>query len=72
MNPAQPWLDAHRAQTEWLEDVIAGLLINGVQQEEIEIHYFQSEPGRCVVVVRGSPKYEHRITFKSSDSRRSL
>lgn len=67
MNVAQAWQQAHREQSEWLEDVLAGLLINGVAQDDIEIHYFQTDPGRCVVVVRGKPKYEHRISFTRSN-----
>jgi len=47
--PAQPWLNARREQSDWLEDVLAGLLINGVAQDDIEILYFTQEPGRCVV-----------------------
>lgn len=41
----------------WLEDVLAGLLVAGVRQDEIEI---QVHPADCktVVAVRGVPKYE--------------
>lgn len=71
MNTAQFWLKAQREQSDWLEDVLAGLLINGVAQDDIEVLYFTHEPGRCVVRVCGVPKYEHRISFRSTDSRRS-
>jgi hypothetical protein len=39
----------------WLEDVMAGLLTNGVRIDEIKVQHY---PGRTVVTVRGVPKYE--------------
>jgi hypothetical protein len=50
-------------QNAWLEDVLAGLLINGVARDEVEIRRFQDEPWRVVVAVRGVPKYEHVVKF---------
>lgn len=42
----------------WLEDIAAGLIINGLRPDEVEI---QEHPdGRTVVAVRGVPKYEFR------------
>lgn len=41
----------------WLEDVLAGLLSNGVRMDEIEVCEFQGEL-RTQVRVRGVPKYE--------------
>lgn len=52
---------ALREQNEWLEDVLAGLLINGVAVDEIEIQQFNYDPLRVVVAVRGVPKYENTI-----------
>ena len=48
-------------QANWLEDVLAGLLINDVSRLDIEIRYFQNDPFRIVVAVRGVVKYEHKI-----------
>ena len=42
-------------QKEWLEDILAGLLSNGVPHNEIHIH---RHPRRTVVTVRGVAKYE--------------
>lgn len=53
--------EAQKEQAEWLEDVLAGLLCNGVQREEINVQYFISDPGLTRVTVRGVPKYEHRV-----------
>ena len=47
------------AKANWLEDVIGGLLINGVTLGEIEI---QEHLGCTRVAVRGEPRYEFRIT----------
>jgi hypothetical protein len=41
--------------TDWLEDVLAGLLINGVRLGDIKIKHY---PGRTVITVHGIPKYE--------------
>lgn len=43
-----------------LEDILAGLMINGVRRDEIEIHEHQD---RTVVLVRGSPRYELKVRF---------
>ncbi len=45
-------------QTEWLEDIAAGLLSNGVTPGEVEVQYHPDL--RIVVVVRGAPLYEWR------------
>lgn len=55
--------EAIKSRADWLEDVLAGLLINGVRREDIEI---QEHPDcRTVVAVRGEPKYEWRIAAGS-------
>jgi hypothetical protein len=52
-------------RNEWLDDVIAGLLINGVPSTDICIeHHLMS---RIVVTVRGVPKYEWRIRDRVLD-----
>lgn len=51
------------ARSEWLEDVIAGLLAAGCTKDEIQVQEFQSDPLRTVVAVRGVPKYEWRGKF---------
>lgn len=61
---ARKCVEAQRAQDDWLEDVLAGLLAAGCTGDEIEVQRFQSDPGRVVVGVRGVQKYEHRITMK--------
>jgi hypothetical protein len=45
-------------QSDWLEDVLAGLLSNGVRHNEIRIHRY---PSRTVVTVRGVAKYELKL-----------
>jgi hypothetical protein len=45
-------------QSDWLEDVLAGLLSNGVRHNEIRIHRY---PNRTVVTVRGVAKYELKL-----------
>lgn len=47
------------AKHNWLEDIIAGLLINGVHQTEIEIKEWPN--CRTTVAVRGADKYEFKI-----------
>ena len=59
--------DALSEQYAWLEDVLAGLLINGVTQDDIEVRRFQDDPLRVVVAVRGEPKYEHTIKVRFSE-----
>lgn len=52
---------ATRARMDWLEDVLAGLLANGVRIDEVEV---QEHPGnRTVVAVRGTPRYEWSVKF---------
>lgn len=52
---------ATRARMDWLEDVVAGLLANGVRIDEIDV---QEHPGnRTVVIVRGTPRYEWSVKF---------
>jgi hypothetical protein len=51
------------ARANWLEDVLAGLLINGVEKSEIEI---QERPeNRTVVAVRGMLKYEWKFEARA-------
>jgi len=45
-------------QSDWLEDVLAGLLSNGVRHNEIRIHRY---PNRTIVTVRGVAKYELKL-----------
>lgn len=47
------------ARADWLEDVLAGLLSNGVDVNEIHVgvHPFS----RTVISVRGTPRYEWTI-----------
>lgn len=52
------------AQANWLEDVLAGLLINGVTANEVEIREVQSNPSRMEVWVRGKLKYGYRTIWK--------
>jgi hypothetical protein len=59
----QKVMEAVRAQAEWLEEVLAGLLSAGVAQDDIEIRRFQSDPCRTVVAVKGEPKYENTVRF---------
>ena len=55
-------LNAMKNQAEWLEDILAGLLINGVSKDEIEVRRFV-ENHDVQVWVRGKPKYEHRLSI---------
>jgi hypothetical protein len=57
----EKYREAMMEQNAWLEDVLAGLLINGVTKDEIEVRRFQDNPLKVVVAVRGVPKYEHTI-----------
>lgn len=58
---------ATRARMDWLEDVLAGLLSNGVRIDEIDV---QEHPGnRTVVVVRGTPRYEWSVSFSEQEGR---
>lgn len=50
-------------QAYWLEDVLAGLLVAGCSESDIEVRRFQDDPLRIVVAVRGVPKYEHKISL---------
>lgn len=46
----------------WVEDVLAGLLINGVSSDEIEVQ--QHDGGlRTVVIVRGEKMYERALSY---------
>jgi hypothetical protein len=49
-----------RKEANEIEDILAGLMINGVRQDEIEI---QRHPDKTVIVVRGVPRYELTTTF---------
>lgn len=49
---------------EWAEDIVAGLLCNGVRRDEIKIiTYVQSNTMQ--ISVRGVVRYEHRIIYSS-------
>jgi hypothetical protein len=51
--------EARAAYANWLDDIIAGLLINGVPKEDIEI---ERHPDlSTVVVVRGVPRYKFNL-----------
>ena len=52
-------------QAEEIEGILAGLLINGVRQDEIEV---QHHPGRVVIAARGEPRYEVRVKFSIRDA----
>jgi hypothetical protein len=45
-------------QSDWLEDILAGLLSNGLRHNEIQIHRHRD---RTVVTVRGVAKYELKV-----------
>lgn len=53
------------ARAAWLEDVLAGLLANGVRKDEIEIQ--ERAGNHTVVCVRGEAKYEWRWAVSASD-----
>jgi hypothetical protein len=53
---------AQKSRADWLEDVLAGLLINGVAMTEIKLEEHPHE-NRTVVVVRGVPMYEWRLNL---------
>lgn len=47
------------AYTNWIEDTIAGLLINGVSREDIEIQH--NDDLSTIVLVRGEPRYKYDL-----------
>lgn len=49
------------AKYNWLEDILAGLLINGVSMREVVICEYDR---RTIVEVRGVPRYEFIVTFE--------
>lgn len=49
----------YRDRAEWLEDILAGLLINGVRRDEVEVHHYPD--GLTSVVVRGERRYSYQI-----------
>lgn len=51
---------AIRKRANEIEDILAGLMINGVTKDEIEI---QEHPDRTLIVVRGVPRYEITTSF---------
>lgn len=53
-----------KRRAEWLEDVLAGLLSNGVAKDEIAV---EEHPDKCVVRVRGEARYERRLRFGEAD-----
>lgn len=48
-------------RSEWLEDVIAGLMCAGVKKDEIEIDVTDAPEFRTTVRVRGEVKYEYPL-----------
>jgi hypothetical protein len=48
-----------------IEDIVAGLMINGVTKDEIEI---QEHPDKTIIVVRGVPRYEVTAKFSVRDA----
>lgn len=50
------------AQANWLEDVLAGLLINGVSVNDVDVQYHPDN--RIVVAVDGVPKYTCSIMLQ--------
>ncbi len=56
--------EAMRAEADWLEDILAGLLINGIHKEEIEICRYQNDPLHITVKVKGTVKYQYRTILK--------
>lgn len=48
-----------------LDDIIAGLLINGVARDEIEV---RECPDKTLVCVRGVPRYELKVRFSVKDA----
>lgn len=59
--------EAMARKAEWLEDVIAGLMINGIDRADIEISECQDFRGTTfdtIVRVRGVPKYHHTISYQ--------
>lgn len=45
---------------EWMEDILAGLLVCGVKRDEIAVQHHPRN--RTVILVRGVQKYEWRGT----------
>jgi len=52
-------------QSDWLEDVLAGLLSNGVRHNEIRIQRYTN---RTIVTVRGVAKYELKLGISGEKS----
>jgi hypothetical protein len=48
--------------TNLLEDVLAGLLTNGVRLGDIKINHY---PNRTVITVHGVEKYERKLSARS-------
>lgn len=51
------------AKQEWLEEVVDGLLSNGVRRNDIMFREFVGE-NRTEVVVRGVARYQLQLVFK--------
>ena len=56
---------AIRARNDWLEDVLAGLLINGVKVEEISVR--DTFGPKTEVWVRGKCKYKWTLKLEGVD-----
>lgn len=59
--------EASKAEAAWLEDVLAGLMVAGVSQDEIEIRRYAHRL-LVEVAVRGEVKYRHEIKFTVSSA----
>jgi hypothetical protein len=55
--------DAAEDHANWLDDVIAGLLINGVTKERIRVCQFRGQPNYWEVWIDGVPKYSYQMEF---------
>lgn len=67
----EPWRELQKRcaddHAQWLEDILAGLLINGVAKEAIEVQHHDGGL-RTVVLVNGVQKYERILTYTSMGS----
>lgn len=54
----------------WLEDVLAGLLINGIAKENISIRYQKTPRGSAITIacVNGVPKYSWDLWYTIAPS----
>ncbi len=53
-------------RADWLDDILAGLFINGIRKDAIEVQEHPGKDGtsgRTVVAVDGVPKYEFTMVI---------